>query len=153
MAKKGKDGKGGKGKGKQRGVAAVETERPAAAAAPVAPPPLAPAPRSGPRSFADLVERVTVGRLCYGEPVSAGGRTIVPVTRVRASGGDRLDARPMGYIEVGADGTRFEPIHDPEAGVRMLRAAATAAITVAGAVAGLRALRRGGRRRLLSRGD
>jgi hypothetical protein len=150
MAKKGKDGKGGKGKGKQRGVAAVEPERAAATAAPL--PPL-PAPRSGPRSFADLVERVTVGRLCYGEPVSAGGRTIVPVTRVRASGGDRLDARPMGYIEVGADGTRFEPIHDPEAGVRMLRAAATAAITVAGAVAGLRALRRGGRRRLLSRGD
>ena len=48
-------------------------------------------------------------RLCYGEPVHVDGRTVIPVARVRAAGGmgqrgggGRLDAVPVGFIEVSA---------------------------------------------------
>jgi uncharacterized spore protein YtfJ len=137
--------------------------------------------RAGPlAAFTGLADRLGGARLCYGDPIRDGVRTVVPVARVRAAGGGgwgrdetsggggggggRLDARPIGFIEVGPDGTRFEAIHDPEALTRTLRAATAAAITVATAVAGLRAARHGGRllgsgsgrrgaARLLGRGD
>ena len=45
------------------------------------------------------------------------GRTVIPVARVRAAGGmgqqgggGRLDAVPVGFIEVSQAGARFEPI-------------------------------------------
>src|SRR5512133_3692009 len=54
-------------------------------------------------------------RLCYGEPVHVEGRTVIPVARVRAAGGlgqrgggGRLDAVPVGFIEVSASGARGE---------------------------------------------
>jgi uncharacterized spore protein YtfJ len=68
----------------------------------------------------------------YGEPITAEGQTIVPIAKVRygfgggsgrRSGGEAGDgggggggavARPVGYIEVSADGTRFVPILDLE---------------------------------------
>ena len=56
-------------------------------------------------------------RLCYGEPVHVEGRTVIPVARVRAAGGmgqrgggGRLDAVPVGFIEVSQAGARFEAI-------------------------------------------
>ena len=62
-------------------------------------------------------------RLCYGEPVHVDGRTVIPVARVRATGGmgergggGRLDAVPVGFIEVSEDGARFEPIVPPGRG-------------------------------------
>jgi uncharacterized spore protein YtfJ len=114
-----------------------------------------------------LVDRIGGARLCYGQPVRQGERTVIPVARVRAiggggfgrggdaggelggGGGGRLDALPVGFIDIGPEGARFEPIPDPEATVRLVRTAATAAATLVGAVAGLRATRRGG---LLRRG-
>jgi hypothetical protein len=75
-------------------------------------------------------------RLCYGEPVQVDGRTVIPVARVRAAGrmgkgggGGGLNAEPVGFIEVAAEGTRFERIEQPRVGAR--------ALATGGAVAGL----------------
>ena len=73
--------------------------------------------------------------------MTVGGRTVITVTRVRASGagkGRAVDATPVGYIEVTADGSAYHPIEDPR---RRLAAAATAATTVVGLLAGARAIR------------
>lgn len=82
-------------------------------------------------------------RLAYGEPVTVGGRTVITVTRLRASGngkGRSLDAAPMGYIEVTATGSEYHAIDEPRPS-RRVRVAATAATTLVGLVAGVRALR------------
>jgi hypothetical protein len=100
-------------------------------------------------------------RLCYGEPVHVDARTVIPVARVRAAGGmgqrgggGRLDAVPVGFIEVSADGARFEAIASPGAGGRAL-AGGAAALTGLVAAAVLRrqrrALPRSPRRRSLPR--
>jgi hypothetical protein len=88
-------------------------------------------------------------RLCYGEPVHVGGRTVIPVARVRAAGGmgqrgggGRLDAVPVGFIEVSEAGARFEAIGQPPSGLRAL-AAGGAALTALAAAAALRRPRRG----------
>jgi hypothetical protein len=87
-------------------------------------------------------------RLCYGEPVQVDGRTVIPVARVRAfggmgdgGGGGRLDAVPVGFIEVSAAGSRFQAIEQPGAGARAL-AAGGAAITGLAAAAALTRRRR-----------
>jgi hypothetical protein len=87
------------------------------------------------------VEELRGERLSYGEPVTFGGRTVITVTRVRASGGGNgraVEATPVGYIEMTADGSAYHPIDGPGRG---LRVAATAATTVVGLLAGARALR------------
>jgi hypothetical protein len=88
-------------------------------------------------------------RLCYGEPVHVEGRTVIPVARVRAAGGlgqraggGRLDAVPVGFIEVSASGARFEPFDRTGNGARAL-AAGGAALTGLVAAAVLRRPRRG----------
>lgn len=121
----------------------------------------------GPRALtlASVVRRIGGARLCYGEPIREGGRTIIPVARVRAvggagwgrrrdedggGGGGSLDAFPLGFIDLGPEGARFEPIEDPEALTRTLKVATTAAITLVTTLAGLRAA--GAGRKLLGRG-
>jgi uncharacterized spore protein YtfJ len=109
-----------------------------------------------------LVDAATGAKLCYGEPVRAGERLVVPVARVSAvggwgygrggerggdeglghGGGGTLDARPVGFIELGPDGARFEAIPDPDQLGRTLRAAAAAVVTAAGATAAVRGRRR-----------
>ncbi len=108
-------------------------------------------------------------RLCYGEAIEIGGRAVVPVARVKAvgggggdmgagGGGGVLDAAPIGFIDVGPEGARFEPIRDPERTMRAVRAALGGASALAAGVMSVRALRRNGRphlpapRRLLGRG-
>jgi hypothetical protein len=88
-------------------------------------------------------------RLCYGEPVHVEGRTVIPVARVRAAGGmgrkgggGRLDAVPVGFIEVSQTGARFEPIGPSGSSARNL-AAGGAALTALAAAAVLRRPRRG----------
>ncbi len=122
--------------------------------------------RSPTATLAGVVEQLGGARLCYGEPVREAGRTIIPVARVRAQGGGgfgrgpddqggggggggTLRAVPVGYIEVGPEGSRFQPIQDPDAASRALRTAGAAALAFVGAVASLRAARG---RRLLGRG-
>jgi uncharacterized spore protein YtfJ len=90
-----------------------------------------------------VLARMTGARLCYGKAVSAGGRTVIPVASVRSvggggfglstgegqggGGGGLLDARPVGFIELGPDGTRFERIDD---GRIALRAAAAGSLAI-----------------------
>ncbi len=117
-----------------------------------------------------LIDAATGAKLCYGEPVRAGERVVVPVARVGAvggwgygrggepdgdggvghGGGGTLEARPVGFIEIGPDGARFEAIPDPDQLGRTLRAAAAALVTITGAGAALRGRRRAAG--LLSRG-
>jgi uncharacterized spore protein YtfJ len=96
-----------------------------------------------------VLARMTGARLCYGKAVSAGGRTVIPVASVRSAGGggfglsDRegqggggggmIDARPVGFIELSAEGTRFERIDDGRMALRAA-AAGSLAILVAGRV-------------------
>jgi hypothetical protein len=87
-------------------------------------------------------------RLCYGEPVHVEGRTVIPVARVRAAGGlgqrgggGRIDAVPVGFIEISAAGARFESMDGNGNGARAL-AAAGAALTGLVAAAALRQPRR-----------
>ena len=118
-----------------------------------------------------LLAQLGGAQLCFGEPVRVGEREVIPVARVRTrggggigadgagGGGGLIDASPIGFIDAGPEGARFEPIPDPEAPVRMLKGAATAAATLITTVAGARVLRRrmsrgalgGGPRGLLSR--
>jgi uncharacterized spore protein YtfJ len=122
-----------------------------------------------------LIDAVSSTKLVYGEPIREGDRTIIPVARVRVSGGwgfgkgDRskgqvesgigsggggsLDAAPAGFIEVAPDGARFHEIADPERTGRLLKAGAAALATVVTGFAGARRLRKGaGPTRLLGRG-
>ena len=124
--------------------------------------------RSGPRTggLKGLLDGLAGARLCYGEPVVAGERTVIPVARVRVAGGGGfgsgdegdgggggglLHAAPQGFIELDAAGARYHPIPDPERLGRTVRAVAAGAATLAAGVAAARRIR-GGRRRALTRG-
>ena len=105
---------------------------------------------SVPREMRRLVQRLGGGRLVYGEPLRVGDRAVIPVARVRlmggfgfgqrdegdgagegGGGGGVADARPVGFIDVGPNGARYEAI-PPSRG----RAATLAAGVAAGALAG-----------------
>jgi uncharacterized spore protein YtfJ len=115
-----------------------------------------------------VIDAVAGARLCYGDPVREGDRTIIPVTRVRVSGGwgfgrnarrpkeadggggggggGTLDAQPAGFIELGPEGARFHEIPDPDRAQRLLKTGAAAFTAVLAGVAGARGL--GARRRV-----
>ena len=108
-------------------------------------------PSSADRAMATrkLLAAARGARLCYGEPVHVEGRTVIPVARVRAAGGmgqrgggGRLDAVPVGFIEVSEAGARFEAIGQAPSGVRAL-ATGGAVLTALAAAAALRRPRRG----------
>jgi hypothetical protein len=142
--------------------------KPAAVApAPVAPAP-APAPAKAPKpavpepaaaipGLRRLLSAASGARLCYGEPVVVDGRTIIPVARVRALGGGHrggpggggLNAEPLGFIDVTADGARFAPVSAP-AGRGRIPGRSIAVAAAAGLAAGV-LLRRGRRLRPLPR--
>jgi hypothetical protein len=127
-----------------------------------------------------LIASLAGAQLCYGEPVRSGERVVIPVARVSAAGGGGfgsgrgaedastgdggggggfVEAAPVGFIDIGPEGARFEAIPDPLTNARALRTGATGLTTLAAAFAGYRALRRQRglgalprpRRRLLSR--
>jgi uncharacterized spore protein YtfJ len=92
--------------------------------------------------------RLTGARLCFGRPVEAKGRTVIPVASVRTAGGygfggepvgrersgggggGALDARPVGFIEIGPEGTRFERIDDGRMALRAIAAGSLAMLVV-----------------------
>ena len=90
--------------------------------------------------------RLTGARLCFGRPVEVKGRTVIPVASVRTAGGwgfgnepsrgsgggggGALDARPVGFIEIGPDGTRVEPIDDGRAALRLIVAGSIAVLVL-----------------------
>lgn len=130
-------------------------------------------------SVRKLVNSLAGAQMCFGEPVRAGDHVVLPIARVRAmggggfgdgdspaddgsrntgsggGGGGYVDAAPVGFIEIGPDGARFQPIPDP---ITTARALSAAVATLAGAALGVRVLR-GNRkavpaaRRLLRRGQ
>jgi uncharacterized spore protein YtfJ len=95
-----------------------------------------------------LLARMTGARLCFGRPVAVGARTVIPVASVRtaggfglgndaqsgqtagAGGGGAIDARPVGFIEIGPDGTRFERIDDGRMALRAIAAGSIAVLVV-----------------------
>ncbi|HSD77562.1 MAG TPA: hypothetical protein VLA98_09160 [Solirubrobacteraceae bacterium] len=125
---------------------AATAAAPATAAPPAGEPPLPALDR--------IIAGLSGARLCFGEPFEAAGRTLVPVARVRGAGGvgrrgqggtpggGRFDARPVGMLEIGPGGTRFERLPDPDAGARAGAAAAAAVAMLAGAATALGSLRR-----------
>lgn len=108
----------------------------------------------------EVAGRLRGARLCYGEPVQAGSRTVIPVASVFVAGGlgfgggtgdegrgvgegggggGTLSATPIGYIEIGEDGARFRRIVDTTSVLRIL-----GRLAVSGVAAGVarRRLRR-----------
>jgi uncharacterized spore protein YtfJ len=102
-----------------------------------------------------LVDRL-LGRasvdVVFGEPVTAGGVTVIPVARVAfgfgggagretgdgrraggSGGGGGVDARPLGFIEIRDGAATYTPIRDPWADV---------VLPLAGLLAGIAAGRR-----------
>ena len=98
-----------------------------------------------------LLARLTGARLCFGSAVTAGERTVIPVASVRTAGGGgfgsgppnapgqggggggAIDARPVGFIEIGPEGTRFERIDDGRVALRAI-ATASVALLLAGRI-------------------
>ena len=119
--------------------------------------------------LARLIDAVGGARLCYGEPVQVGAAKVIPVARVRATGGGGfggdgkdtggggggwLDAQPVGFIHVTATDARYEAIPDPERLARNVKTIGKALTALAGVVLGAKQLREGRRspaRRLLKR--
>lgn len=78
--------------------------------------------------FTETAARALNARLCFGEPASEGGRTVIPVAIVSgavglgfgSSSGDSpgdggglgggIGGRPAGFIEITPDGARFRRI-------------------------------------------
>ena len=110
-----------------------------------------------------VLDSLTGAKLCFGAPVVHADRTVIPVARVQGAGGygfggdvsgdtgggggGWLDARPVGFVEIGPDGTRYERIPDPDRLARTLKAGAGALAAVIAGVAGARQLERGPARR------
>jgi len=155
----------GKDKPPKVKAAKVGPPRPPAPAGAAPPPPAGPPPPAPDRNpVRRLIDAATGAKLCYGEPVRAGDRVVIPVARVSAAGGwgfgrgrggdgdggdglghgggGTFDARPVGFIDAGPDGARFQSVPDPDQTARTLRAAATAFVTVTTAATALRARRR-----------
>lgn len=83
------------------------------------------------KSIGDQIQSKASARSVYGEPVSVGDRTVIPVARVRygfgggggggdarnpdhggGGGGGHVSAAPAGMVEITPAGTRFIPIPD-----------------------------------------
>lgn len=109
-----------------------------------------------------LATRLSGARMCFGPPVHSGARTVIPVATLRlrgglglrspaggeppaelangdsigGGGGGVLDARPVGFIDIGPEGARYRPIRRAPG-----LTAPGAALGLLGAWAGARALR------------
>lgn len=128
-------------------------------------PPPAPAGRplgrfgSGPLRFVNALGGAS---LVYGEPITVDGRTVVPVARVRGvggagfgrgsgsdaesgdgwGGGGAVEATPAGFLDITADGVRYESIPDPVTTARALSTGASALTLLLSALFGARRLTR-----------
>ncbi len=132
-----------------------------------APPSGAPSrPDAGRFSFALARAATALGgaALCYGEPVQAGDRIVIPIARVRGvgglgfgrgttaggdgdggdggGGGGAIEASPAGFLDITPAGVRYEAIPDPVNAARALSTGASALTLLVGAVLGVRRRRR-----------
>ena len=100
-----------------------------------------------------LLAQLGGAKLCFGEPVRVGEREVIPVARVRTrggggigadgagGGGGLIDASPIGFIDAGPEGARFEPIPDPIGTARGVRNVIGGVTALVGVVAGVNTLR------------
>ncbi len=83
------------------------------------------------RGIAQSLQDSLTVRTVYGEPITAGNITIVPVARVSfgfgGGGGGGGMVQPLGFIEVTSTGARWVPLEPPIAEVA-LRALSFAAV-------------------------
>jgi uncharacterized spore protein YtfJ len=97
-----------------------------------------------------VLAKITGAKLCYGKPIEVGAHTVVAVASVRTiggfgfgkagsdsaaegsggGGGGTLDARPVGFIEIGPDGARFHPIDDRRLPLAAIAGGAVAALVL-----------------------
>lgn len=103
-----------------------------------------------PALLAGLAERMGASagaQAVFGEPVSEGARTVIPVAQsvigTGAGGGGGADetgglgggggalTRPLGYIEITADGAAFVPLKQPWADAKLVLAYATIVLILA----------------------
>jgi uncharacterized spore protein YtfJ len=97
-----------------------------------------------------LAARLSGARLCFGKPVEAAGRVVIPVASLRTAGGGgfgrgqqaqsggdvggggggMLEARPIGFIEIGPNGSRFEAISEPTPPLRAIASGALALLVM-----------------------
>jgi hypothetical protein len=94
-----------------------------------------------------VAQRLTGARMCFGKPVHVGTRTVIPVASLRTlggfgfgrspgpaepevepaadgenvggGGGGLLDARPVGFIDIGPEGASYRPIPHARPRVRL----------------------------------
>jgi uncharacterized spore protein YtfJ len=119
--------------------------------------------KAAPRLTAVTLRRVLAraggARLVYGKPVRTEDRTLITVARVFTAGGfgfgsgsegvtstgegggggGVVDARPIGFIEVDKDGSRFVAIPDPDRPLRLMKTAIALLTAIGGTAAGRRA--------------
>jgi uncharacterized spore protein YtfJ len=116
-------------------------------------------PRLTTLSLRRVLARAGGARLVYGKPVKTEDRTVIPVARLftaggfgfgsgvqsadqsgeGAGGGGVVDARPIGYIEIDKDGSRYVAIPDPDRHLRLMKMAIALIGAVGGTAAGRRA--------------
>jgi hypothetical protein len=96
-----------------------------------------------------VLAKITGAKLCYGKPVEVGAHTVVAVASVRTvggfgygkggdaqsegsggGGGGSVDARPVGFIEIGPDGARFHAIDDRRLPLAAIGGGALAAFVI-----------------------
>lgn len=101
--------------------------------------------------------------LCFGEPIQAGERVIVPIARVRGvggygfgrgtasesgdtgdggGGGGAIEATPAGFLDITPEGVRYEGIPDAVTTARAISTGASALAMLIGAVVTVRRRRR-----------
>lgn len=89
-----------------------------------------------PRDVADDLVGAGGAGLCYGDPVRWGGRTIIPVARIGGSR-DAVGGKPLGYIEIDANGTRYVAIADERVPDPVLTGVIAAVAALVGALLGV----------------
>lgn len=82
-----------------------------------------------------MARAVADGRLSYGRTVRVGDRAVIPVARVRLAGGFGFSgqddgggggvvlSRPVGYIDVGPQGARYQALGGPRRALLLAGAA------------------------------
>jgi uncharacterized spore protein YtfJ len=126
-------------------------------------PPTAARQLQAPRLTAVTLRRVLAraggARLVYGKPIKAAERTVIPVARVFTAGGfgfgtgtdgplatgegggggGVVDARPIGFIEIAREGSRFVRIPDPDRPMRIMKMGIALITAIGGTAVGRRA--------------
>jgi uncharacterized spore protein YtfJ len=67
------------------------------------------------KEVSENIEKSANVKTVFGDPIHVEGRTIIPVATVSVSGagtGLHVESKPVGYIEITAEGAKFVPTPD-----------------------------------------